>query len=145
MKNRSNVATDVSEFIAINPEFSNKYIFQNSHENNGLLDWPVVDQHALLLFDYLAMRKNATQWYKNGAIAYFDTLERNHLTSCPAEGYQDWFTNQLTSLHETLYSIPESGGSIPLIFRENCQHMEHNDIEMVNVASEKYVQVIHIE
>ena len=143
-KNRDNISTDISEFVNIHPGFAEQYIFQSDSEN-GLIEWIAEATNAVSVYDYLSVRKNAIKWYKGSAIVYFEQSERENLKIRPQIGYHAWFTDQVKLLEETLYSIPESSGAIPLLFRGSNEVIQTDiDIEMLEVI-QNVLQVVNID
>ena len=134
-KARSAVTSDLSVLTEIDAGFSAEYIFPTLTTNSGnrLLGWLAKSpDNALLVFDYLVLRRDSVKWYKNHALHFFDSSEAV-LHSLASNSVSQWFQDEIEKLRNALFTLPESAGSIPAIFR-NQQEVDlsiSDDIQFV--------------
>jgi hypothetical protein len=123
----------------IDSVFSAKYIFPNTPLDEGkVLSWLVENEsNSLLMFDYLVLRRDSVKWYKNHAIEYFDKTELEIL-SLKREELSEWFAAYNERLQDALYTLPETGGSLPVIFRsQNFNATKPEDAEVLVLSSRR--------
>ena len=135
---RSAVLSDISVLTEIDGAFSAKYIFPDNPLDEGqILCWLVENEsNPLLMFDYLVLRRDSMKWYKNHAVEYFNKTEIEIL-SLKREELSNWFVAHNGRLKDALYTLPETGGSIPVIFRSedfNAPNLE--DVEVLVIGSD---------
>ena len=115
---RTLVQDDVSEFTKLDPEFASTYIFPTTGADSDLLAWILAKSaNRLLLFDYILLRRDAIKWYKQRARTYFEQAEMAWSDKRDTDVLSKWFAHEIETLRDALFTIPESSGAVPSLFR----------------------------
>lgn len=117
---REAVEEDLSVLLELDKTFCSVYIFSDQPPDGGrLLAWALdCPQHRLLLFDYLSLKRDSIRWYKNPCSVFFDAMENEFLQSRGQTDIGSWMSEIICSVRNALYSLPDTGGSIPALFRD---------------------------
>ena len=117
---REAVEEDLSVLLELDKTFCSAYIFSDQPPDGGrLLAWALdCPKNRLLLFDYLSLKRDSIRWYKNPCSVFFDAMESEFLLSRGQMEIGSWMSEIIRSVTNALYSLPETGGSIPALFRD---------------------------
>ncbi len=133
---RENMHKNPTKFRDIDEQFSDRFLFP-SHLTPLISQLDAVACAAL--YDYLDCKRKATKWYRTSESAvssYFGSFES------ALELIRGWDTKvtcrlrvEVEKLKEAFFSIPETGGSIPVIFRD-CETgvPSDDDLECLGVT-----------
>jgi len=145
-KGRDDVYEDLSVLASIDSDFSRNYIFtSDSNEEDGLLKWIGMGENSVLVYDYVSIKRDAIKWYKDPAKIFFDRQESEFLVA-RLDGYSEWFRMQIDRVREAMYSIPETAGGIPVLFRvTEGLSVDDDEVEVVETHETEQDHVILIE
>ena len=134
---REKVVDDLSVLNGVDENFCQEF--------SDVMIWILADpiQHAVLVYDYLVLRRDSVKWFKDAAKQYFERSEKGGLDG--GSDFGDFFRKQIADIQEAVYSLPSSGGAIPDLFRNDFVPSIDDEIEMVSVPTTAKADVVTIE
>jgi hypothetical protein len=125
---REAVKQDLSVLLELDNLFCSTYMFSDLPNDGGrLLAWVLESSdNRVLLFDYLGLKRDSVGWYKKHAASFFDKAESHFLLDQAGGNVQAWIADMNMQVTDALFNLPETGGSIPALFRETVGTPDEN-------------------
>lgn len=137
---RSTVTEDLTVLLDIDNKFCARFLFADNHpdDEGKLLRWVLEnDSNRVLLFDYLTLKCDSIKWYKQAAAKFFESLENGELAHSMTGEITDILVDAMRKVREATFSIPKTGGSLPVLFRNHQnESLDPDDLSDVVVISD---------